>query len=319
MCLLLLCGCFQGSQSRVGLCRARSWILIFLLRNPFQLRLFSDFCDFFRIWGSLFCRHQCDPAGKHHLCLTGGGIWNILLNENFWRGHGTNPSPKCGSGVTPITCVALRWRSLGVLISSGSFIYPWWGWGGVEMCCGDTLFCINLGNAFFWQLGVFLYGAESKILVVDAFGTAGPGKVFYYFTLWAPKLYCCIGSERLKSGKRGTAAISTMEICFSCHFHKFLVLLQKWPHLQHLKISKFPSCARGSTEGFIQGVLFNRNYSQNINLRTFNPPESCRKNQHCCSPLAELGILGDSVSFCQFCCCWGWFFFFFFPLSPFPI
>lgn len=28
-----------------------------------------------------------------------------------------------------------------------------------------------------------------------------------------------------------------------------------------------------------------------------------RENQRCWSPLAELGILDDSVSFCQFCCC----------------
>lgn len=52
------------------------------------------------------------------------------------------------------------------------------------MCYGDTLFCINLGNVFFWQLGFFfLYSAESKILVVDVFDRAGPGKVFDYFTL----------------------------------------------------------------------------------------------------------------------------------------
>lgn len=50
------------------------------------------------------------------------------------------------------------------------------------MCYRDTLFCINLGNVFFWQLGV-LYSAKSKILVVDTLDTAGPGKAFNYFTL----------------------------------------------------------------------------------------------------------------------------------------
>lgn len=50
------------------------------------------------------------------------------------------------------------------------------------MCYRDTLLCLNLGNIFFWHLGV-LCSAESKILVVDTFDAAGPGKVFGYFTL----------------------------------------------------------------------------------------------------------------------------------------
>lgn len=50
------------------------------------------------------------------------------------------------------------------------------------MCYRDTLFCINLGNVFFWQLGV-LYSAKSKILVVDTLDTAAPGKGFNCFIL----------------------------------------------------------------------------------------------------------------------------------------
>lgn len=50
------------------------------------------------------------------------------------------------------------------------------------MCYRDTLLCLHLGNVFFWHLGV-LYSAESKILVVDAFDTAGPGINYFKLVL----------------------------------------------------------------------------------------------------------------------------------------
>lgn len=100
------------------------------LRNSFQLRVLSDFVIFLGFKDPWFAGSSCFPSGKHPLCLTGGGIQTrakkLYLRKISGGSSGTNPSPKCRSGVTSITCVAvsLRWRSLGVLISSGSFIYP---------------------------------------------------------------------------------------------------------------------------------------------------------------------------------------------------
>lgn len=70
-----------------------------------------------------------------------------------------------------------------------------------------------------------MYSAESKILVVDVFDRAGPGKVFDYFTLCAPKLYCCIGSERIKSG---TSVVSKRD---SSDFHNGNLFFLSFPQV----------------------------------------------------------------------------------------
>lgn len=73
-----------------------------------------------------------------------------------------------------------------------------------------------------------MYSAESKILVVDVFDTAGPGKVFDYFTLCAPKLYCCIGSERIKSG---TSVISKRDSSEPSDFHNGNLFFLSFPQV----------------------------------------------------------------------------------------
>lgn len=113
-------------------------------------------------WEPLVWRYQCRPALARRpewspvnaAWRDSGSIFHLgdiswvsqreefqprgeMLIYKVTRGTSLNSEP--GSAVTSrrfhSVAFSLGWKSLGVFISYGNFLYLWWGWGGVVLRC----------------------------------------------------------------------------------------------------------------------------------------------------------------------------------------